>query len=266
MTDHVIYEPLPSKVSEYLERLARDLAYGVENGLWENSFYIVYIPGWDCYFSGDSWARSNEVIDYINQVWGEVKPPLKDMIQRKYLQPVQGIGDDITLFELTEKAFDLVKAVKPISIFISYRRVQSSAFALLLWKEFRSRGLSPFLDTNDDPDIRSTKLNAGDDWRDTLKRNIENAECVILLLGPESLKGSSFVVDEIKWALDTQRKIMPIHHNGFDPNNPDHVPPALPTKVIQAVQNTHGYSVQPEAPMGYTETIKRVFADLKIKN
>ena len=100
----------------------------------------------------------------------------------------------------------LEKPLAPLSVFISYKRDESSAFALLLQCRLRSVGLDPFLDLNIAP---------GEDWSMYLEDRIQQSAYFISLLGPTTLD-SPYVRQEIVWALENgPRTIIPVWHNSF---------------------------------------------------
>ncbi|MFN8373099.1 MAG: toll/interleukin-1 receptor domain-containing protein [Anaerolineae bacterium] len=92
------------------------------------------------------------------------------------------------------------------TIFISYRRRESSAFALLVLARLKEHGLDAFLDMTIKP---------GDTRYAHIKEQIESCDFFIVLLNHETLD-SHVVRDEIQWAMDAKKVILPITHPHFE--------------------------------------------------
>lgn len=187
-TEDPLRQPLPNDPLERIHRLARDLAYGAVHNMWNSQ--IITTNGW-----------ADGVPRYL-RVWGGDHPNIYLLNSFAYVAK-QGPGEYI----LTEKAFALLErpAVSP-SVFISYRRSESSAFGLLVEARLRMAGVQhPFLDKN---------LVPGDEWIQMLEQRIRQCQYFILLLGPSTLE-SAYVQQEIAWALQSQVNIIPIWHNNF---------------------------------------------------
>lgn len=186
--------PLPKDPIQRIQRFAYDLAWGAINEKWDASL---------SYFRGgltDSGPRQ-----YIQEVWDNQPPALGLMMALGYMT-IAREGNPI-LVQLTEKAFALLNAPPPISIFISYRRSVSSALALFIWSELRVDGFTPFLD------IRG--IDPGDEWYNLLERRVKNSNIVIACIGPDTLE-SEYCQREIQWALETPNtRIVPVLHGGF---------------------------------------------------
>ena len=111
--------------------LAKELAIGVHRDLWSSSFGS---------FRGESILFSNELEAYVDLRWG-------DLVPSKNLQLLRGYGyleDKLTpngnrYYLLTNAAFDLLEETEPFNIFISYKRSESSAFALLVNRQLKER-------------------------------------------------------------------------------------------------------------------------------
>ena len=66
-------------------------------------------------------------------------------------------------------------------------------------------------------------IKGGDDWKQKIERNIESSTCILVLIGPEWLKilqkreaesEIDYVKQEIIWALEKKKKIIPIIFGG----------------------------------------------------
>jgi hypothetical protein len=103
------------------------------------------------------------------------------------------------------QSFALLDQPAPASIFISYRRRDSSELALLILARFKMLGQEPFLDMSIEP---------GDDWETRLRREVAGRDYFVSLVGPTTLE-SEYVRQEILWALDAGKQIIPIWHRGW---------------------------------------------------
>lgn len=181
-------QPLPEDPIARVHRLARDLAYGAVHNMWNAQ--IITTNGW-----------ADGIPRYL-RLWGGKHPNVYLLSSFAYLSK-QGPGEYI----LTEKAFALLErpAITP-SVFISYRRSESSAFGLLVEARLKMAGVqNPFLDKN---------LVPGDEWIQLLEQCIRQCQFFILLVGPITLE-SAYVQQEITWAMQSGANIIPIWHNGF---------------------------------------------------
>lgn len=85
-------------------------------------------------------------------------------------------------------------------IFISYSR-KDSAFALALAQEVRRAGADIWIDQLD--------IHVGDLWDVAVENALANASCVLVILSPFSI-ASNNVQDEIAFALDSDKRIIPV--------------------------------------------------------
>jgi hypothetical protein len=143
---------------------------------------------------------------------------------------------------LDKAAFDLVQEAEIADVFISYRRKDSSAFAMFVLTRLKMAGLNAYLDM---------AIPAGDDWKERVKAEIEKREYFVLLLGKETLS-SPVVGQEILWALESGRKIIPIWHNGYK-----HVKGELnlPPQIDETLDNKSAIRVLEESGLGYNNAI-----------
>jgi hypothetical protein len=93
-----------------------------------------------------------------------------------------------------------------VTAFISYRRKVSWEIANFINDKLEGYGADIFLDLDDIHEGR---------FADIITRNIDAREYFIVLLAPGTLE-SEWVVKEIRYAIDTQKKIIPVLLNGFD--------------------------------------------------
>jgi hypothetical protein len=231
-------EPVPDSRIHRVHNLARDLAYGAAQGLWGAE--IVTTPG-----SGpQGWVdcASGKPLDALLKKWGTGMPDLSLLVSFGYLE-VTVRDDQQTNYLLTQRAFELLDQPAPQSIFISYRRSESSAFALLLLARFRLHGLSSFMDMNIEP---------GTEWHSRLELEIGHRENFVCLVGPNTLE-SEYVRQEVLWALDADAHIVPIWHNGF--NETQWELARMRYKALEAFFGKQAIQVDHENPVAYETAI-----------
>lgn len=156
------------------------------------------------------------------------------------------LSEKSSKFLLSKDAFNLLEEVNQVDIFISYKRSESSAFALLIEDRLKQYGLEPFLDK---------QLQAGDDWQAELKQNIQQSDYLIILLGQKTLE-SEVTVKEIQWALDADVTLIPIWHNKFEYKSGAW--DSIPVKVDKALSNTHTIRVIEENPLTYDTALREL--------
>ena len=187
--------PLPSNHNKQIRLLARELAEGVHLQLW--GIEIKLQPS-DT-IGGDHIPVSDNMQMYLLQRWDDIHIGHKFDLLASY-----GFINERN--NLSAEAFALLEDSEPSTIFISYKRSESSAFALLLVARLKEHGLEPFVDMS---------LKAGEDWHEGLESRIKARDYFIVLLGKETLH-SEVTVKEIGWAIDFKKTIIPIWHNSFE--------------------------------------------------
>jgi hypothetical protein len=238
---------------------AKDLAYGVVVNDWP----MVLVNQ----RSRVNIAENEKYQDYAERKWANYPTPTFDvLIGFGYVQVVQeeyevleppplGAGSghlpgyrrrlDPSLI-LTNRAFELLKQPTSTSIFISYRRRESSALALLLLARFKLIGLAPFLDMNIEP---------GNDWHAQLENEVKTRDHFVCLVGPRTLK-SKYVRQEIQWAVEAGKRVIPIWHNRFDDANLISVQAQYPELAVfferQAIR------VEQETPLAYDNAVTQL--------
>ncbi|GAB1420687.1 hypothetical protein MASR2M15_07980 [Anaerolineales bacterium] len=223
----------PDDPIQQVHELARDLAYGAIHKHW--SARLVK--------NGDE-IRGNDPVDrarldeYMQKKWDRRYPASYLLEAFGYLE-IEVRVNNAPAIKLTEKAFQLLnQAVVADSIFISYRRDESSALAVLILTRLKAAGLNAFLDIQD--------LRPGDDWHQRLHDEVQVRPYFILLIGPTTL-ASEYVREEIRWALDTNKHIIPIWHNGYQGEV------AQPTLSVLAKHNA--IIVAREHPLDYQNVV-----------
>ncbi len=203
--ENPLLNPVPDDTMERAQALALDIAYGVAEGLFHpyvNSFRDeltlspVGRPNDDAHSS-----KVEEAETAFYNKWNGNFPSIHLMIALKYLDSSEGDAHD-----LTEKAINLLE--KPVSaptIFISYKRGESSAFALLIEARLRLAGNpNPYLDKS---------LVVGDVWEKEIEEHVRGAKYFVLLVHPDAAN-SKYVKDEVRWAQESGCRILSICYPG----------------------------------------------------
>ncbi len=199
-------DPVPDDPIQRVHAFARDLAYGAVMGLWSSRLRVRIDSNLK-----EIWYDTirRKELELLYQKWGSKLPSWSLTLSFEYMY----LDDKVHV--LTPKALALLEQPAPASIFISYSRRESSAFALLILARFKAIDLEPFLD------IRG--ILPGDDWHAELEQEVRQRENFICLIGLHTLE-SPYVRKEIEWALDAGVRTIPIWHNGFrydESINPD---------------------------------------------
>lgn len=249
------FDALPSDTPKRIDRLTRDLAWGVLNEKWDNAFYIQGIPAWGDLEFATRWNRDT-LMSYLSEVWDNKPPNPARLVDLGYIIEGDGVGNDIARYRLTEKGLRLAQNPQPGPIFISYRRSESTAFAILLSDRLKANGLVPFLDKQPDRENQGLAVKPGDNWPTVLKAEIEVRDHFVILIAPTTLS-SEIVCQEMEYALASGKNIIPIWHRGFDPKNKDHFPEALFLSIQKAITETDAILVPVEDPRQYESAIER---------
>lgn len=211
--------------------LARELAEGITYSLW-----AAQIPQPRHINDGKQYISR-----YFDERWQNQTPDFSILQTYGYLTP----GKEYT-YELTRVAFDLLEKslMSAIKVFISYRREESSAFALLVDNSLREIGIDVFLDTE--------SLLYGDNWRKTIQDNIIRRDYFLLLIGKSTLE-SDIIRWEIRKAVTHNATIIPIVHNGYQ--EVLHSGDAEQSSVLKWLNEMHTLYVEKENPIQYRQTI-----------
>lgn len=218
MSDNPLKTPVPETVLGKVEKFVYDLAWGVIEGKWGNNFHVSSGIG-----RVDEWSSWDSLNDefrlYMENIWDKL-PPSKDLLLSFGYIIVLERQQYSTIYILSEKAFDLLKApaIAP-TIFISYGHRFSSALALLIEARLRNvdKQIGVFIDKS---------IPLGKEWHAHLKDEVSRCEYFIVLLG-QSLElengkektvftlNSDYVRQEIEWAFEANSVIIPICHSGY---------------------------------------------------
>ncbi|MBN8619496.1 MAG: toll/interleukin-1 receptor domain-containing protein [Anaerolineae bacterium] len=223
---------LPHNPMQRVRVLAKELAEGAAQGLWGVGIGT---------FRG--MPNDTAVQQYIQARWGDALPNLGILVSYGYLSFNAHAGSSSQgELVIMKAAFDLIDEGEEANIFISYKRSESSAFALLVLARLKAAGMEPFLDL---------ALQPGDDWERGLRERIQRYQYLIAILGPETLR-SEVCLREISWAIEAGLQIIPIWHNGFT-----YVSGAwdVSLKVDTALSKTHTIRVIEESALGYNNAL-----------
>lgn len=277
---------------ERIEFIAKALAYGVINDLWTPYLeveerwikdtetppkkFIVKI--WDkeqihqipppLKLVGQFWkskghpSYEENLSQYLNSKWDFGQPQATFLEAFGYLER-KGEKDETVLYLLTPAAFALLKKPKPSSIFISYKRSESSALALLIVARMKEHGLTPFLDMHPDTHLEDNRLNIAEDWENELRQAIDSREYMVALISPKSLAETSFVRTELRWAIESPKpkKIIPIWHGGFKEK---HLPDNLDLSIRDIILKKNAIKVEAENPKQYNAALDELLSVFSI--
>jgi TIR domain-containing protein len=151
---------------------------------------------------------------YLNEKWGQDRQhPGAAFLQSleyllllgtTFLTPAQ----DIRQFILTPKAYSLLeKPASKQSVFVSYMHQEGTALALLIEARIMLVG---------DGQIHIDKtIELGKDWNKDLKEKAQSCTFFIAVIGPTTLTSKN-VTDEIEWAVEAERTIIPVLFDEVD--------------------------------------------------
>ncbi|MCI0709893.1 MAG: toll/interleukin-1 receptor domain-containing protein [Chloroflexi bacterium] len=261
--------PVPADSMSRTLAFARELAAGAVEEHWGSQFEVKTIGGGK-YRWNDLNLGSYLLRQYLEQKWNNETPNPNLLASLGYLavetQKIEVPDNPLTRsgvkppaptrisYHLSREAYNLLAQAQPISIFISYRNRDSSAFALLLLSRMRDVGLEPFLDM--------TSLRGGDKWDTVLKDKVKSAEAVICLMGHTTLE-SEYVRQEIKLAHDSGVRIIPVFHNGYtDADLRRALHEGNETATI--LESRQGVVVQNERSLDYDSAIRELLNALGV--
>lgn len=226
------------------QHLASELAEGVAYGFWQAE---IAIPNSERLGEERDDSQRTFLEQYFVRRWRSSPPDVSFLLISGYLVPSAREGH----FTITKAALDLLdkQIYSMVKVFISYRRDESSAFALLLHDRLTALGVDVFLDME--------SLMYGENWRRALESNIEERDYFVLLLGRKTLT-SQMVLQEIAWAYKHHLAIIPIWHNGFRYAPKPALEKQIPAVLKSLLTDTHTLVVEKENPEQYDYTIHRL--------
>jgi hypothetical protein len=229
---------LPAKTANPRRRIkwiAKELALGVTKELWDIN---ILTHGND--IDAESVIPHDENLKlYFKERWN-----IEDIrLEWKLLDTYGYLTRNGYFDKLTRSALELLEETEPYNIFISYRRLDSSALALLVLARLKEHNLVPFVDM---------ALEPGANWHADLEDRINDCDYFIILLGKDTLT-SPMTIKEIEWALLYERTIIPLWHSGFDLQ--DEMWTEIDQEVKVVIQETNAIIVQDESASGYNTAI-----------
>jgi hypothetical protein len=114
--------------------------------------------------------------------------------------------------------------MEPQKIFFSYSRMDSP-FALKLAKDLREAGADIWIDQLD--------IQAGSHWDSAVEKALNTAACVLVIISPFSTSSTN-VMDEVSFALETGKKIVPVML--------EECPPPFRLRRLQRIDFTKDYN------------------------
>ena len=237
--DNPLEQPAPEDPIARVHAFARDLAWGVERGLWGPAFRILLAGGSELQWLSLSAGEAQTKLHNLRVgKWNGTFPESHLLQSLGYLEPNPTVRpvDFQPAFLLTDKSFKLLKKpADPPEVFISYRHAESSAFALLVEARLLlfNPGFSVFIDR---------EIQKGEDWEERIQRAVEDADICVCILGPNFAK-SKMLLKEIAWADKSGSRLIPILHNNF--SDEENAPPTLRRKQWIKVQqeNAEEYDI-----------------------
>ncbi len=200
---------VPESEDARLREFATDIAIGESLGAWEKTIHLIRNQVGDeiLRWTTEGAIGNYEIWQMLMSKWTAVNlPDYQEIYNYGYFISLSG-----EKFNLSTMALELPTYYA--DIFISYKRSESSAFALLMESRIKQdTDSTPFLDK---------ELDAGDKWHAKLEEKIAACEIFICLLAPGTLI-SSQVRREIDLAIAEYEKkrcqIIPVWHKGYDKN------------------------------------------------
>src|SRR5258708_6643148 len=215
--------------------MAKALAWGAVHNQWSPTFYVRpryhYVQdgaggSTPTDYLGQEWIAGGSPIfkhnlqTYLGVKWQNALPQIELLETFGYLEkraavkiaPSVEMFNESPEYSLTAKALSLLDEPRYKSVFISYKRSESSAFALLLYDKLIGSGYDPFIDKRG--------IVPGEDWKKRLMHEIQICDVFVCLIGRETLKSEN-VLDDLDSALSRRQQvndfpIIPIWHNNFE--------------------------------------------------
>ena len=250
----VLQRLLPNNPMARVRTFVKELAEGATENLWKPAFsrYSFQEPELkkrtnasgeeETYYS----PKITNVTNYIEKRWGfDNIPNLQLLVANEYFHQIEeegGLFGHTYSFVLTRLAFDLLHEVEASTVFISYKRSESSAFALLINTQLKTESINSYLDM---------AIPVGDDWQKRIKDEIEKHDYFVFLIGKQSLS-SDVVRQEITWAMQFGKVIIPIWHNGYEYKSGEF--PLLP-EADEVLKKTNAIRVLEESALAYNNAI-----------
>ncbi|QPC82304.1 toll/interleukin-1 receptor domain-containing protein [Phototrophicus methaneseepsis] len=243
----------PKGIIKRVEQFAYDLAWGVDKGLWGSLFGVTKSG------LGTEWvnyANNTAFKAYLVQKWNEDPPDDLLLFSFKYLSIEHQHSRSNINYILTSNAFLLLKKPpKAPQIFVSYNHKESSALSLLVEARLKNKDsqIGIFIDKS---------INAGESWHPYLDEQLNQCEILVCLLTKETLK-STFVRKEINFALDNNKRVIPLCHAGYAiPDMNSHENDEVNNLLSRLNEVQAIYVEQPESAENYEIALLKLFIAL----
>ena len=224
---------IPSGNVLWVHLLAKELALGVHKELWRHTFWAD---------RGRHISATSDLYRYFEERWKATDVSFYLGLLQSHEYIVER-PDRVGLYKITRVAFDLLDETEPYNIFISYKRSESSALALLVNTKLKEHSLVPFVDM---------ALEAGGNWHADLEDRIKDCDYFIILLGEKTL-ASTMTIKEIEWAIKYEKRVIPVWHSGFDLDSDQWKD--VDSEVKDTIQRTNAIRVIEESASDYNRAI-----------
>lgn len=180
--------PIPEgNIDIKVRTLARDLAYGAISGDWQPTFNVV-LNGNIILNTTDKNRRDTPNGELFKAKWdGQNTDTLVRWLEIfQYLHVTTSQNTPGARYHtLTERAFALLtEPAQTPQIFVSYRRKESTTFALLIEARLKLQGVhTAFVDKS---------IPAGQPWNSILEEKIRESTVFICIIAPETLNNVNY--------------------------------------------------------------------------
>lgn len=245
--DNPLSLPKPESEIEQIHHLARDLAYGAVKKRWSAQILVSAMSDGRIVWQSEAADQFNPIFEvYLRNKWQNKQPDEFLMMSFGYFSILEQ-KPSMTRYMLTDKAFSLLEQpTSEASIFISYRRKHSTAFALLLEARLRLVGnQNVFVDK---------LLEIGGEWQKELEKRIANCNYFIVLVSEDTFE-SDWVLKEVELAAEHGATIIPV----WDPSGKrDHRTP-------QTINDRQEIRIELETAEAYETAINKLLHRLGYK-
>jgi len=171
--------PPPDDFLGRVRALARDLAYGFEQGEFPSRYSVIYYTDnrEDLDTIGLEYGLKQSFKEFLNRKWQNIRPKMDALWVLGYVTAINYPENDVNQYAymLTEKALALLEEpATPPTIFISYKRSESAALGLLTVARLKMAGVpNPFIDM---------ELQPGDLWHAQLEQYVKESQYLFFCL------------------------------------------------------------------------------------
>jgi len=240
-----------ASLRENAEDFVRDYVYGVVTEGWitilKQQSGRVYTRQTSDSEPYENKSNSSQI---FNNKWVAYLPSRDMLYGLGYLEQIVMTGEDGRShleYRLSRLAFDLLdNPPRRIRIFISYKRSESSAFALLLEARLRLKGV------REDYIFIDKSIPNGDLWEQRIRDKIKACDYFISLVGQTTL-GSPNVNNELDWAIEDGKSPITICHNGMTAS----------AMTRDDLKKYNGYDIKDENALDYEQAVSHILNQLQ---